>query len=179
MRLKPLPEPPVDLNAVDEAHGDSTAGQTVFDAIADAQAAVPLVPGSENDCCARLMRREGYQSRDVAREWLTFLRALELAEDTGSGFKRTPREPTPENVRESFRKRVFGAADALAVLQEADDPLSAEAVFERLRETVPGWERQRRHAWVEHWQARTEKLLDWLVLLHLATRTDDGYVAAR
>lgn len=161
MRLKPLPEPPADLSAV-----------------ADAQSAVPLVPGSENDCCARLMRREGYQSRDVARTWLTFLRALELAEETDSGFRRTEREPTRENVRESFRERVFGASETVDVLRESDEPLTAEQVFERLRETVPGWERERRSSWVDHWQERTENLLDWLVLLDLADRENGGYVAA-
>lgn len=161
MRLKPLPEPPDEL-----------------DAVADAQSAVPLVPGSEDDCCARLMRREGYPSRDIARTWLTFLRALELAEETDSGFRRTDREPTPENVRESFRERVFGAEDALDVLREAAAPLTADEVFERLRDTVPGWERERRRRWVDHWTDRTERLLEWLVLLDLAERGDDGYVAA-
>ena len=161
MRLKPLPEPPASLDEVEAA-----------------QRAVPLVPGSENDCCARLMRRREFPSRDVAREWLTFLRALELAEETDSGFKRTGREPTRENVRESFRERVFGASDALAVLADADEPLDAETTFERLRETVPGWERERRRTWVEHWTERTGRLLDWLVLLGLAERADGGYVAA-
>lgn len=165
MRLKPLPEPPA----------ESEGG--VFDAVAAAQSAVPLVPGTENDCCARLMRREGYQSRDVAREWLTFLRALELVEETDSGFRRTDREPTPEHVRESFRERVFGARETVTVLREADDPLTAETAFERLRETVPGWERHRRNSWVDHWTTRTERLLDWLVLLDLAARTDGGYTA--
>ncbi|WP_435116117.1 hypothetical protein [Halolamina sp. C58] len=160
MRLKPLPEAPTDL-----------------DAVADAQSAVPLVPGSENDCCARLMRREGHESRDVARTWLTFLRALELAEETDSGFKRTQREPTAENVRASFRERVFGASETLTVLREAEGPLAAEAVFDRLRDTVPGWERERRRQWVDHWTDRTERLLDWLVLLDLAEREEDGYVA--
>lgn len=161
MRLKPLPDPPADLSAV-----------------AAAQAAVPLVPGSEHDCCARLMRREGFPSRDVARTWLTFLRALEVAEETGSGFKRTDREPTPETVRASFRERVFGATETLAVLRAAEAPLTADAAFERLRETVPGWERHRRSSWVDHWRERTERLLDWLVLLDLAAREDGGYVAA-
>lgn len=168
MRLKPVPEPPADLDD----------DRTAFDAVAAAQSAVPLVPGSENDCCARLMRREGYGSRDVARSWLTFLRALELAEETDAGFKRTDRDPTPENVRESFRERVFGARETLAVLQGAAEPLTAETVFERLRETVPGWERHRRSSWVDHWAARTERLLDWLVLLDLADRADGGYTAA-
>lgn len=160
MRLKPLPEPPASL-----------------DAVADAQSAVPLVPGSENDCCARLMRREGFPSRDVARTWLTFLRALELAEETGSGFRRTDREPTPENVRESFRTRVFGARETIDALETATAPLCADETFERLRDSVPGWERERRNTWVDHWRARTERLLDWLVLLDLAYRTDGSYVA--
>ncbi|MFW5934446.1 MAG: hypothetical protein ACOCQL_01195 [Halolamina sp.] len=168
MRLKPLPHPP----------SDRGHGRTVFDAVADAQSAVPLVPGSENDCCARLMRREGYESRDVARSWLTFLRALELAEATDTGFKRTDREPTPDHVRAAFRERVFGARETLDVLEAADEPLGAAAAFDRLRETVPGWERHRRRSWVDHWRDRTERLLDWLVLLDLADRVDGGYVAS-
>lgn len=168
MRLKPLPEPPAELED----------GRTAFDAVADAQSAVPLVPGSENDCCARLMRREGFESRDVARSWLTFLRALELAEETDSGFKRTDREPTRENVRESFRERVFGARETLDVLREAEEPLTDESAFDRVRDTVPGWERERRRTWVEHWEARTARLLDWLVILDLAERVDGGYVVA-
>ena len=160
MRLKPLPGPPAELEAV-----------------TDAQSAVPLVPGSENDCCARLMRREGYESRDVAREWLTFLRALELAAETDSGCKRTAREPTPDNLRTSFRERVFGAQEVLDVLRDAEGSLTADEVFDRFRETVPGWERHRRSSWVDHWGERTGRLLDWLVLLELAERAEDGYVA--
>lgn len=159
MRLKPLPPAPDGLEAA-----------------AAAQRAVPLVPGSENDCCARLMRRRGFGSRDVARTWLTFLRALELAEETGSGFKRTDREPTPENVRESFLERVFGASEALETLHAADEPLPPENAFDRLRETVPGWERHKQRGWEEEWEERVGDLLDWLVLLGLAERTDGGYV---
>lgn len=139
---------------------------------------MPLVPGTENDCCARLMRRREFQSRDVARTWLTFLRALELAEATESGFRRTDREATPENVRESFRVRVFGAAEALDALQDAGDPLSVEDAFAHLRSTVPGWERHKQRGWEDAWEERVGDLLDWLVLLDLAEQTDDGYVAA-
>jgi len=160
VRLKPLPPAPEDLEAV-----------------VAAQRAVPLVPGSENDCCARLMRRRGFESRDVARTWLTFLRALELAEETDSGFKRADREPTPENVRESFLGRVFGATEALETLRRAEEPLPSERAFERLRETVPGWERHKQRGWETAWEARVGDLLDWLVLLELAERTEDGYVA--
>lgn len=161
MRLKPLPEPPASLEEV-----------------AAAQRAVPLVPGSENDCCARLMRRRDYPTRDVARTWLTFLRALELAEETESGFKRTDREPTPENVRESFLARVFGAEEALDALRGRDGPLPAEEAFTELRGMVPGWERHKQRGWEDVWEARVGDLLEWLVLLDLAARTEKGYVAA-
>lgn len=161
MRLKPLPSAPEEL-----------------DAVAAAQRAVPLVPGSENDCCARLMRRRGFQSRDVARTWLTFLRALELAEETDSGFRRTDREPTLENIRASFRDRVFGVEEAVEAIQEADEPLPTEDAFEQLRGTVPGWERHKQRGWEDAWEERVGDLLDWFVLLELAERTDDGYVAA-
>ncbi|MFB6221277.1 MAG: hypothetical protein ABEH90_07540 [Halolamina sp.] len=162
MRLKPLPPVP-------------DAG---LDAVAAAQQAVPLVPGSENDCCARLMRRRGFESRDVARTWLTFLRALELAEGTDSGFKRTDRDPTPENVRASFLNRVYGAEEALTALRDTEEPLPPAAAFERLRGTVPGWERHKQRGWEDAWEERVGDLLDWLVLLGLAERTDDGYIAA-
>ncbi len=163
MRLKPLPPVPDDG----------------LDAVAAAQQAVPLVPGSENDCCARLMRRRGFQSRDVARTWLTFLRALELAEETESGFRRTAREPTPENVCESFLNRVYGAEEALTALQAAADPLGTEAAFERLRDTIPGWERHKQRGWEAEWEERIGTLLDWLVLLDVAAVSDEGYVATR
>lgn len=160
MRLKPLPEPPTSLEAV-----------------AAAQRAIPLVPGSENDCCARLMRRRQFQSRDVARTWLTFLRALELAEETESGFKRTNREPTLENVRESFLDRVFGAEETLAALQSRADPLPADEAFAALRPMVPGWERHKQRGWEAVWAERVGDMLGWLVLLGLAERTETGYSA--
>lgn len=160
MRLKPLPEPPETLDAVRKA-----------------QRALPLVPGSENDCCARLMRRRGFPSRDVARTWLTFLRALELAAETESGFKRTGRDPTTEHLRESFVRRVFGAEEALAALEERETALPASEAFTELRGMVPGWERHKQRGWEDVWADRVGDLLEWLVLLDLAKRTDAGYVA--
>lgn len=160
MRFKPLPEPPDELAAV-----------------AAAQRALPLVPGTEDDCCARLMRRREFPSRDVARTWLTFLRALELAEETDAGFKRTDRDPTPEHLRSSFADRVFGAREVLDALREADEPLPVDAVYERLRESVPNWERHKRRSWDDDWRERTGDLLEWLVLLGHAEERDVGYVA--
>lgn len=164
MRFKLIPEPPADLDRVREA-----------------QRAVPLVPGSEDDCCARLQRRLDFPSRDVSRTWLTFLRALDLAEETPSGFKRRSTEPTPEHLRTAFLESVMLAEDTLAALVEAgagDDsrPLDADDVFERTREGVPQYERHKNpNKWETIWRDRAANLLGWLALLDLATPVDgDG-----
>jgi hypothetical protein len=146
--------------------------------VAEAQRAVPLVPGSEDDCCARLLRRLDLPSRDVARTWLTFLRALELATETRSGFKRLRTEPTPEHLREAFRERVFGAEEALETLESADGPIAAASAFDRFRDQVPEWEHHKNpRSWEQIWEQRHARLLDWLVRLDLAERTPDGYAA--
>jgi hypothetical protein len=161
MQFKLVPEPPETL-----------------DFVADAQRAVPLVPGSEDDCCARLLDRTDLPSRDAARTWLTFLRALGLAEEQTSGFTRTREDPTPEFVAEQFRENVFGVPAVLEIL-EAAGPLSADEVFEEFRDEVPTWEHHKNpNSWEEIWGERVGYLLDWCVLLGLAERTDDGYLAA-
>jgi hypothetical protein len=154
--------------------------------VADVQAAVPLVPGSEDDCCARLMRRLGFRSRDVARTWLTFLRALGLATETDDGFKRFRAEPTPSYVRERFLSGVYGAsdvADALLTADAEDGPAegkngrSADEAFAAFVDRVPDWERYRTTDWESVWRERVERHLAWLVLLDLAEERDGRYVA--
>jgi hypothetical protein len=145
--------------------------------VREAQRAVPLVPGTEDDCCARLMRRLDFPSRDVARTWLTFLRALELAEERESGFVRLPQEPTPDHLRAAFRERVYGAREVLAALDER--PSDADAVFARFEERVPEWEHYKDPAgWRETWRERVGHLLEWLVLLDLVDHCEEGYVAS-
>jgi len=158
VKFKLVPEPPADLSFV-----------------ADAQRAVPLVPGTEDDCCRRLMDRVGFESRDVARTWLTFLRALELAEETESGFARTRRDPAHDALAVAFRERVYGADRLLDRLATAG-PLSADEAFEAFREDIPTWERHKDPSRVEDvWRERVANLLAWAVLLDLAERTDEGY----
>ncbi|QLG63366.1 hypothetical protein [Halorarum salinum] len=162
MKFKLVPEPPADRAVV-----------------ADLQAAVPLVPGSEDDCCARLMDRRGLRSRDVARTWLTFLRALGLTEETPSGFKRVRTSPTLDGLRRGFLDGVYGAAEVAAALRDAGegDPLSVREAFDALRDDVPNWERNRTDDWEDVWTERAARTLDWFVLLDLAERRGDGYVA--
>ena len=160
MKFKLVPSPPDSLDRVGEA-----------------QRAVPLVPGSEDDCCARLMSRVGFPSRDVARTWLTFLRALELATETDTGFKRRSQEPTPDHLRAALLDRVFVAEELLATLRAAEAPLDADAALDRLRDRVPQWEHYKNpDEWEELWRDRTADLLDWFVLLDLASEADGGYV---
>jgi hypothetical protein len=146
------------------------------DGVADAQRAVPLVPGTEDDCCARLVRRLDLPSRDVARTWLTFLRALELAAERESGFVRLSREPTPDYLRAAFLDGVYGAREIHDSL--GPTPVDSDTVFERFEARVPEWERYKDPArWRDTWRERVDYLLDWLVLLDLAARENDGYVA--
>ncbi|WP_135824230.1 hypothetical protein [Halorussus ruber] len=161
MQFKLVPEPPESLAFVEEA-----------------QRAVPLVPGSEDDCCARMLDRTDLQSRDQARTWLTFLRALGLAEEKSSGSARIRRDPEPAYLREQFRENVFGVPALLEILAEAEEALSAEEVFEEFKGAVPTWEHHKNpNSWQEIWGERVEYLLDWAVLLGLAEEVDGGYAA--
>ena len=149
-----------------------------LDTVTAARRAIPLVPDPEADCCARLLDRLDLPSRDVARTWLTFLRALGLVERTDSGFRRTDADADPERLRSALLDRAFPAAETLAALRAADGPLAADEVFGRVRERVPRWERHRNpRRWEDVWRERVERLLGWLVLLDLAAREDGGYVA--
>jgi hypothetical protein len=159
VKFKLLPEPPESLEFV-----------------AEAQRAVPLVPGSEDDCCARLMRRVDVPARDVSRTWLTFLRALELARETDSGFVRERTDPTPEHLRDAFRRRVYGAREVLASL-DTDEPRTVEGIFTEFEERVPVWETHRAaEDWRDVWRERVEHMLEWAVLLDLVEERDQGYV---
>lgn len=158
MRFKLVPPAPASLDALEEA-----------------RRAVPLVPASEADCVARLVRRLDLPSRDVARTWLTYLRALELVEETGSGFRRCRADPTTDDLRAAFRDRVFGAEEVLSAL-DAAGRADIEDAFARVRDRVPAWERHKApNRWTDVWRDRTEATLEWAVLLGLAERVDGGY----
>lgn len=163
MRLKPVPEPPTDL-----------------DDIRPFQRAVPLVPGSTDDCCARLRDRCDLPNRQIANDWLAFLRALGLVRETARGFVRTDAEPTPELIREGLRERVLLVPEALDALRESSpaEPLTPDALFEATRESVPRHDRARDPQWEDTWRERADRLLRWLALVDLAaevsTRGADG-----
>ncbi|AUX09594.1 hypothetical protein AArcSl_1969 [Halalkaliarchaeum desulfuricum] len=155
MRFKPVPTPPSERSALDDAHR-----------------AVPLVPAGEPDCLRRIRERLDVDNETDARAWLAFLRALGLAERTARGYGRTDREATPETLREPFRRRVYAAEEALSVLSSAERPLTAAEIAERIRHCEPTWERRRRVDHERSWRDRTGRLLDWAVLLDLAERIE-------
>ena len=149
-----------------------------LDDLETARRAVPLVPRSETDCCARVMDRAGVPARDEAKEWLTFMRALGLVDEAERGYHRTRESLDPDRLARAFRERVYGADDLLSVLAP-DEPVSLEEAFERFVDSVPDWERQRHADWRTVWRERVGRLLDWAVLFGLAGRDEGGYVRRR
>ncbi|EMA41514.1 hypothetical protein [Halococcus hamelinensis] len=144
--------------------------------VREASAALPLVPGSEDDCCARVVEATDVGSREVAREWITFLRALGLVEETGSGYRRLLDAADDAALARAFRERVFAAGTVLDAL-ETDGPRDVDGVFEHVRGTVPTWERNRSPGWRSDWRERVRRLLEWAVVFGLAERVDAGYRA--
>lgn len=157
MKFKVLPEPTADV-----------------DRVAEMQAAVPLVPDEETSCCARLMQRAGVPAQDRAKEWLTFLRALRLVEEEGGQYRRLPHAADPEELREAFVERVYLAEDVIELLAEADEPLDSEAVFERVKDRMPQWERLRHTDPEAVWRERVERILEWAVLFDLVHFDSDS-----
>lgn len=181
MRFKIVPEPPIEGGAerdADERDGESEPSvESVVDALERATRAVPLVPATEEECCARLLDRLGLAAHDAAREWLAFLRALGLVVETESGFRRHREDWDPAELAVAFRECVYGVQEVLGLLNEAEEPLSADAVAERFGEHVPQWERFRYPDPGEIWGERVSRILDWAVWFGLAKRTSEGYLA--
>lgn len=157
MRVKPIPPPPADLDVVRRA-----------------RRAIPLVPGTEADCCGRLVDALDLQSRDVARTWLTFLRGLDFVREGAGGFVRTGVDVDREALARGLSEGVFPARELLDVL--GSEPITTEAAFDAIEISIPRWERAKDPGWRETWRARVGYLLEWFVLAGLAEHEDGGYV---
>lgn len=140
--------------------------------------ALPLVPGSTDDCCRRLLERADVPDRDSARSWLAFLVAVGAAARDGDAYYRDTEMPETDTLALSFRENVLGATEVLDALS-AEAPLTADSAFERTREVVPQWERNRDPAWESTWRDRTERLLEWSVVFDIVEKTGDGYRLTR
>ena len=148
------------------------------DGLFAARDALPLVPGSVEDCCTRIRDRTDTPSRDEARELLTFLQALGLAAETDRGFHRVREEPTDADLRSAFVENVFGAAEIVEALSAADEPLTPDDGLDAIRDDVPRWERDKHADWESEWHERVARLLSWAETFGLADAVDGGYVAA-
>lgn len=146
--------------------------------LVDVHEALPLVPGSVEECCTRIRDRTSIPSRDEAREWLTFARALGLATDTDRGYHRVRDRPDDAALATAFVENVFPAEEVLAALTDAGEPLEGGAVFEAVHGVVPRWERSRHADWESEWRDRIGLVLGWCVTLGLAERTESGYTAS-
>jgi hypothetical protein len=159
MRVKPVPAPPESI-------------ETLFE-IRDA---VPLVPEPEGSCCDRLVDRSPVEGGEAARDWLAFLRGLGLVVEGASGYHRT--REGPDDLGAALLDGIYGAREVRAILEAAGESLSAGEVSERF-EGVPRWEKHRTSDWRAVWRERIERLLEWLVLVGLAERTEGGYAPRR
>jgi hypothetical protein len=177
VRFKVVPEPPPHRGAEsdDTDPGEESTEDGEATPIEHGQRAIPLVPASEAECCARLADRLSLPARDAAREWLTFLRALGLVAETDSGFRRRREDPGPEDLAMVFRERVYGVQEVLAVLDESETPLPADTVIRRFAEFIPQWERFRYPDSEAIWGKRVERILGWAVCFGLAKRLEEGY----
>lgn len=158
MRFKHVPRPPERVDRVFEA-----------------RRAVPLVPDTQDDCCARLMERCGFPERDEAAKWLTFLRALGLVAEHERGYARTREDVDADALAGRFLDGVYLAPAVRDAVANADEPLSADAVFDAVAEAVPQYERNKYPTnWREVWGDTVARELDWLALLGELEATDDG-----
>ena len=142
------------------------------DFLREVAGALPLVPGTVEDCCSRIRDRTDVPARDDAREWLTFCQALGLAAETDQGYHRVSDVPDEQAIANTYRDHVFGAREVLAAV---GDGATTREVFEEIREIVPQWERARDDDWEATWQDRTERLLEWAVVFGLAERVGTEY----
>jgi hypothetical protein len=161
MRFKHVPRPPERVERVFEA-----------------RQAVPLVPDTQDDCCTRLMERCGFPERDEAAKWLTFLRALGLVAEHERGYARTREDVGPDALADRFLDGVYLAPAVRDAVGNAEEPVSADAVFDAVAGAVPQYERNKYPTnWREVWGDTVARELGWLALLGELETTDDGRYA--
>ena len=146
-----------------------------IDFLREAAGTLPLVPGSVEDCCTRVRDGTAVQSRDEARENLTFMQALGLVAEAERGFHRVRSPPDDGALAEAFREHVFGASEVLDAV--ANGPVTAEGAFETINDEIPQWERDRHEDWEAEWRERTERLLGGAAVFGLATVEGGEYQA--
>jgi len=161
VQFKPVPVPPDDLEGVEPI-----------------LAAVPTVAGAVDDCCAHLLEESRLETRTEAETWLTFLRALEVVTEESAGYRRrSTDEPVetaldPTVLGQSFRERVYGVDSIVGIVEQADGPLIAEDVLDRVRaESDAGIHESRAGRFETDTLEWIHRLLKWAVILNLVNQT--------
>lgn len=144
-----------------------------LDFLRTARNAIPLVPGDEADCCVAIQRATDVPDRDQAREYLTFLQALGLVAESGRGYHRTGDELDRAALATAYRGEVFLVGELVEAVEAGAD--SAEAAFERVRDEIPRWERERDPEWQSEWRTRVARLLEWGVVFGALVREDGRF----
>ncbi|MFB6253504.1 MAG: hypothetical protein ABEI06_02725 [Halobacteriaceae archaeon] len=150
MKFKPIPQPPDQISTLKEA-----------------QQSIPMVPSTETNCCSRLVSVLNLSEKDVARTWLTFLRALKLVQKSNTGYTRTTHSPLSDSTRWAFITRVIGVQKMLAILWRVQDPVREEQLFSEWVDIVPEWERQKSAHWQQTWRQRLRRIVRWATLFDL------------
>lgn len=135
--------------------------------------ALPLIPGTVDDCCASILEGTDLSTRDEAREVLTFLTALGLAADTDRGYHRVADPPDRDGLARRFRENVFAASEVIEAVEAG--ARTPEAVFAAVEPEIPAWERSRHADWTAAWRERVTRLLGWAVTLECLGTTDGEY----
>jgi len=151
------------------------AAPSSVERVFEARRAVPLVPDTQDDCCARLMERCGFPERDEAAKWLTFLRALGLVAEHQQGYARTREDVAADELADAFLAGVYLAPAVRDAVVDADEPVTGDTVFDAVAEAVPQYERNKYpDSWREVWGKTVARELDWLSLLGALRVTDGG-----
>lgn len=149
--------------------------------------AVPSDPGTVDNCCRHVTEQTGVDEPGRAREWLGFLRALGLVEETDGEYYRTGRDSDQDGLATAYETRVYGTTEVLDELARAEEPLTAEAVTgradldrppSRSRKEVDAGDRSRQSGFHRR-QAYVERLLEWGVVFGLVEDVDGKYESAR
>lgn len=170
IRFKPVPRPP--------------PGSDPLEAIEEVRGAIPLVPVDPDEAAGRVARRVAWvDGLAEARSWVSLLRAIGAVERGAGGLHRTRDwRARPAEVAERFVRRVLDADAVLERLEGGvppDAPSGSVDAATLVGEGIgpPPWERRHHGDPAAVWRDRLGRLLDWLVLLGLASEIDGGYRA--
>jgi hypothetical protein len=118
--------------------------------------AIPLVPDDELDCCLSIQRAADIDDREQARQYLTFLRALDLVATDTRGYYRTQDEFDIKRINTAYQDNVFLVVELCTAA--TGDPNEA---FEAIRGEIPRWERERHCDWEDVWRERVWNIIKW------------------